>query len=110
MHSVFKTLGNEIARFLTFGNWLLPMPSPHISSVHFGESVLLGDMALGSHAEPRRRWRSLGGSSLFRVSVAPRWLKGATHILKSIILLGVELAGTGNPQEQQTRSALSTSL
>lgn len=69
------------------------MPSPHISSVHFRESVLQGDMASGSHAEPRRRWRSLSDNSIFRVRVGPHWLKGATHVLKSITLLGVELAG-----------------
>lgn len=103
---VFKTLENEIAKFLTFENWLLPMPSPHISSVHFGEHVLLWGNG-GGIGQSHRAKKEAATLSLEAIG-SPHSLKGATHVIKSTILLSIVLAEDRESSgEQQTESALS---
>lgn len=109
---VFKTLANEIAKFLTFENWLLPMPSLHIFSVHFGEHVLLwgngGGIGQSHRAKKEPAALSLEATGSSEWACSPHSLKGATHVIKSTILLSIVLAEDRESSgEQQTESALS---
>lgn len=107
---VLKTLGNEIAKFLTFETWLLPMPSPHISSMCLGGSALWGQTVWDSgRAEPRRRrgcccpWRLQPLQS----RPEPHRLKGATYVTKSITLLNIVCWGQEVLWAEQTEYAIS---
>lgn len=103
MHLVFKTLGNEVTRFLTFKNWLLPMPGPHVlETVGFWGEV---EVELDGHTEPRsqrfpRRQPFLQSELLS--SQAER--SHSRHSVSNSVVLAGDRETSG---EQHTETALS---
>lgn len=65
---VFKTLGNEIAKFLTFENRLLPTPGPYVSSAHLGAGAVVGHVEVAVvNQSLEEAALSLEATGLFRV-------------------------------------------